>query len=174
MFLFNSCSKNDNEDCYFVPEITTNMDKSHPCLSTGIIEIIAPIDVNFTYKIDQGNFQHNTVFENISAGKHILTIKDYNGCETSKEIKVDTITNGSRFAEVATILKTRCSMCHSGINPQAGIDFTRICDILNHWDRIQARAVDGNPSPMPPTGIIPIVERNKILDWINTGHLYEE
>lgn len=65
-------------------------------------------------------------------------------------------------------------MCHSGINPQAGIDFTRICDILNHWDRIQARAVDGNPSPMPPTGIIPIVERNKILDWINTGHLYEE
>jgi len=77
MFLFNSCSKNDNEDCYFVPEITTNMDKSHPCLSTGIIEIIAPIDVNFTYKIDQGNFQHNTVFENISAGKHILTIKDY-------------------------------------------------------------------------------------------------
>jgi hypothetical protein len=174
IILLNSCSKNDNKDCYFVPEIAATMDKSHPCLSTGNIEIIAPINLNYTYKIDQENFQHNTLFENISAGKHMLSVKDNNGCETSIEVIVDTITKGIKFTEVATILKTRCASCHSGINPQAGIDLTRICDVLNHWNRIQARALEGNPSPMPPSGLITANERNKLLDWINSGHQYEE
>ncbi|MEC3874713.1 hypothetical protein [Chryseobacterium salviniae] len=169
----NSCSKNDNEECS-IPEIITTVNKSHPCLSTGTIKITAPADAGYRYKLDQGDFQANTVFENISVGKHMVSIKDNNGCEASKEVEVDTITKGSKFTEVATVLKSRCSACHSGVNPQAGIDFTRICDILSHWNRIQARAVEGNPSPMPPTGFIPIEERNKILLWINSGHMYEE
>ena len=113
-------------------------------------------------------------FENISVGKHTVYVKDSNGCEASKEVSIDTIASGTKFREVATILKTRCSLCHSGLNPQAGLDFTRNCDILANWNRIQARAVEGNPSPMPPTGLIPLEERNKILLWINSGHTYEQ
>jgi uncharacterized membrane protein len=52
------------------------------------------------------------------------------------------------------------------------MDFTKVCDILTHWERIQARAVEGNPSPMPSTGLIPIEERNKIMDWIKKGHAF--
>jgi uncharacterized membrane protein len=87
---------------------------------------------------------------------------------------MDAITRGNIFTEVATILKIRCSLCHSGLNPQAGLDFTRNCDILANWNRIQARAIEGNPAPMPPTGLIPLAERNKILEWINSGHTFEQ
>lgn len=172
--LLSSCIESDNEECNFMPEITTSINKSHPCLSTGTIKITSPINADYMYKLDQGNFQTNTFFENIAAGNYRLSVKDNNGCNTSKEIIVETLAIGNKFAQVASILNARCSSCHSGFNPQAGIDFTRICDILNHWNRIQARSVEGNPSPMPPTGLISLEERNKLLEWINNGHKYEE
>jgi hypothetical protein len=172
--LLSSCSKNENEECNFIPEITTSVIKSHPCLSTGTIKIESPIEANYSNKLDKGNFQTSKIFENIAVGIHTLSIKDNIGCEVSKKVNVDTIAKSNKFAEVANILKQRCSMCHSGLNPQAGIDFTRICDVLNHWKRIQARAVEGNPSPMPPTGLISLEERSKLLEWINNGHQYEE
>ena len=167
-----SCNNTDFQECNAIPEISTSITNSHPCLSTGLIEITSPINVNYSYKIDKGNFQSNPVFEGVSVGQHTLFIKDDRACETSKEVVVDTIPKGIEFAEVAAILKTRCSTCHSGVNPHAGLDFLRVCDILTHWNRIQARAVEGNPSPMPSTGLIPIEERIKIVNWVNKGHAY--
>jgi hypothetical protein len=29
--------------------------------------------------------------------------------------------------------------------------------------------VDGNPSPMPPGGLLPASEQQKIINWINAG-----
>ncbi|MGB4770528.1 MAG: hypothetical protein WBP58_03670 [Chitinophagaceae bacterium] len=72
------------------------------------------------------------------------------------------------------ILFNNCIQCHSGVNPQAGLDWTRDCDILQYWDRIKARAVDGDPSPMPQAGLIPETERNKIMAWIQAGHRYSD
>jgi hypothetical protein len=46
------------------------------------------------------------------------------------------------------------------------------CNIVNFKDRILARAVNANPSPMPPTGLLPPSERQKITDWINAGGRY--
>jgi hypothetical protein len=34
--------------------------------------------------------------------------------------------------------------------------------------------VNGAPSPMPQAGLIPIEERNKIMEWIANGHRYED
>jgi hypothetical protein len=167
-----SCNNTNFQECDSIPEISTSITNSHPCLSTGIIEITSPVNENYSYKINQGNFQSDPVFKGISVGQHILFVKDNSGCETSKEVVVNTIPEGIEFAEVAAILKTRCVTCHSGVNPHAGLDFLKACDVLNHWDRIQARAVEGNPSPMPSTGLIPIEERNKIMNWINKGHTY--
>ena len=172
IILFFSCNTDNLEECDSLPEISITITNSHPCLPNGILEITSPVRANYSYKLDQGNFQPNPVFVAVSVGPHILFVKDNFGCETSKEVVVGTIPKGIEFAEVATILNTRCSSCHSGVNPHAGIDFTKVCDILTHWDRIQARAVEGNPSPMPSTGLIPIEERNKISQWINKGHTY--
>jgi len=172
IILLFSCNTNNFQECDSIPEISTGITNSHPCMPNGDLEITSPVNVNYSYKIDQGKFQSNPVFEGISVGQHTLFVKDDRGCETSKEVVVDTIPKGIEFAEVAAILKTRCTSCHSGVNPHAGLDFLRVCDVLNHWDRIQARAVEGNPSPMPSTGLIPLEERNKILLWINKGHTY--
>lgn len=172
IILLFSCNTDNFQECDSIPEISTGITNSHPCMPNGDLEITSPVNVNYSYKIDQGKFQSNPVFEGISVGQHTLFVKDDRGCETSKEVVVDTIPKGIEFAEVAAILKTRCTSCHSGVNPHAGLDFLRVCDVLNHWDRIQARAVEGNPSPMPSTGLIPLEERNKILLWINKGHTY--
>jgi hypothetical protein len=56
----------------------------------------------------------------------------------------------------------------------AGLDWKSSCDILQFWDRIKARAIDGNPSPMPQAGLLPLSEINKIMDWINAGHRYSD
>jgi hypothetical protein len=172
IILLFSCNTNNFQECDSIPEISTGITNSHPCLSTGIIEITSPVNENYSYKIDQGTFQPSPVFEDVSVGQHTLFVKDDRGCETSKEVVVNTISEGIEFAEVAAILKTRCISCHSGVNPHAGIDFSKVCDILNHWSRIQARAVEGNPSPMPSTGLIPIEERTKIMNWIKKGHAF--
>lgn len=168
-----SCSKRKIEKCNFAPEIITNISTSHPCSSTGSIIITSPIEDNYTYRIDQSNFQSSPVFEKISVGHHTLYIKNDLGCESSKLVIIDTLKKSNKFIEVSAILKSRCSSCHSGLNPHAGIDFTRTCDILKHWHRIQARAVEGNPSPMPPTGLISVAERQKLVEWINSGHTFD-
>ena len=168
-----SCDTKDDE-CNFMPEITTITSSSNPCSSTGTVKVVSPFDTRFIYKLGQGNFQTNTNFTNISVGNHLLSIKDKNGCVVTKEISIDSIQKSILFTEVEAILKMRCSSCHSGANPHAGINFTRICDILTYWSRIHSRAIEGNPTPMPQAGLISLVERNKIQQWINNGHRYED
>jgi uncharacterized membrane protein len=92
---------------------------------------------------------------------------------TCSAVDLSLQTPGPAFLQVKRILATHCLQCHSGVNPQAGLDWSRDCDILTYWDRIKARAVDGDPSPMPQAGLMPKDERNQIMAWINKGHLYK-
>jgi hypothetical protein len=43
-------------------------------------------------------------------------------------------------------------------------------DVVNSWDRIKIRAVDGNPSFMPQGGELTGPDKQKIVDWVNAGH----
>jgi len=54
-------------------------------------------------------------------------------------------------------------------NASGGVNLSTDCSIVSGKDRIKARAVDGNPSPMPSSGLLPAAERQKITDWINAG-----
>jgi uncharacterized membrane protein len=119
-------------------------------------------------------FQTQPIFSSLRPGTYRLTIKDNLGCQVIREIKIDTVARGENFANVVAILANRCKTCHEGNNPQAGLNFTSICDIINHCNRIEARAIFGNPSPMPPTGLIPYEEQSKIMQWINAGHGYDK
>jgi hypothetical protein len=49
------------------------------------------------------------------------------------------------------------------------MNWTVDCNIVNFKDRIRERAVNGNPSVMPPTGSLPASEKLKITNWINAG-----
>ena len=45
-----------------------------------IITINANPPGNYYYQLDNGNLQESNVFENVSAGNHIITVMDQNGC----------------------------------------------------------------------------------------------
>ena len=40
---------------------------------------------NYEYSLDNGIFQSDNIFKNISQGTHIITVSDLNGCEAIKE-----------------------------------------------------------------------------------------
>lgn len=82
-------------------------------------------------------------------------------------------TPGPLFNAVKTILAANCAVsgCHAGASPQNGINFGDNCTIVAQASRIKARAVDGNPSVMPPPPNPPLTtsEKNAITAWVNAG-----
>lgn len=105
----------------------------------------------------------------IPAGKHLLTIIFSENCSVDTLIEINSIETGPLFKNIQEILRTNCASCHSGLNPHAGHDFTDICSIVQLSSRIKQRAVLGNPSPMPPSGLISNKDREELRRWIDAG-----
>jgi uncharacterized membrane protein len=82
---------------------------------------------------------------------------------------VSDLPSGPLFNQVRTLLQNNCVSCHNPNNQNGGMDWTVDCNIVTFKNNIKLRAVDGNPSPMPPTGLLPASERQKITNWINAG-----
>jgi len=82
-------------------------------------------------------------------------------------------TTGPKYMAVKALISTNCAIsgCHAGAQSP---DFRNDCNILNNQLLIKARAVDGIPSFMPPTGQLPASEKNKITDWINAGGKFSD
>jgi cytochrome c5 len=73
-------------------------------------------------------------------------------------------------------VRTWCTGCHGpGLEPgeRAGapetVDLATHDDVLRHLDRVEARTVDGTPSPMPPGGGPGPVELERFAAWIGCG-----
>ena len=64
---------------------------------------------------------------------------------------------------IANIINTNCGSCHSNYTNYAG------AKAIADDGKLKARVVDGNPSPMPPNGLLPQATRDSILWWINGG-----
>jgi hypothetical protein len=64
---------------------------------------------------------------------------------------------------IANVINTNCGGCHSTYTNYAGVK------AIADDGKLKARAVDGNPSPMPPSGLLPQSTRDSILWWINGG-----
>jgi hypothetical protein len=168
------CKKNSPVNCYDNVLIQASTTLSNPCTGTGTLIITNPVGSQYDYKINNLPFQKSNTFNLLKPGTYTITTLESNGCISDTTVFVDTIDSGIKFKAVATTLATYCIPCHAGNNPQAGLDFLNVCDIMQHWERIKVRAVDNNPTSMPPLGPIPMSEKNKIMDWINSGHRYED
>lgn len=174
LVLLGSCQKNSslsNADCLAItPTIVTS--PSSLCGKTGSISIVPSISNNYTYRLNGGMSQSGNTFTGLAAGTYRLTILAPSGCKWVDSIAVAALpaVPGPLFLAVKNLFAQHCLGCHSGNNPQAGLDLSRSCDIENHWQAIRARAVDGAPSPMPQAGLLPAADRKKITDWIAAGH----
>lgn len=136
--------------------------------SLGTITVTSPIGSGYTYSIDGNNFQASTNFFNLPAGNFTLTAKNADGCKGTASITINGY--GPNFYNVRTIVNGYCGPCHLNGAVSGGKNFDLDNDIVNSWDRIKIRAVDGIPTFMPQGGQLTAADKQKIVNWVNAGH----
>ncbi|HQW93605.1 MAG TPA: hypothetical protein PKY28_10920 [Ferruginibacter sp.] len=145
---------------------------------TGTITITATGGVGFTYSLNAGAYQASNIFTGLTSNTYSISARDADGCVKTGSATVSNALPGSTFSAVKAVLQANCALsgCHSGSSPTGGLNFTQDCTIVGSWDRIKARAVDGNPSfmPPPPNPQLSAGDKQKILDWISAGHRYTD
>lgn len=152
--------------------ITPTITGTTPCVNaSGLIAVSASGGAApYTYNLNNGTYQSSSTFQGLSNGTYQLGVKDANGCTaTLTGVTVASRSEGPKFTAVKSLIQANCVTCHNATNASGGVNLSTDCSIVSAKDRIKARAVDGNPSPMPSSGLLPAAERQKITDWINAG-----
>lgn len=151
--------------------VSATAGNSDPCTPSGTVTASATGSTGFTFSIDGGAFQATGTFNNVSTGSHTITAKDGGGCSNNTTVNLGALSAGPNFQAARSVIQTNCAVagCHTGGAPTGGINFSVDCNIVANKDRIKARAIDANPSIMPPTGALPQTDRDKITAWINAG-----
>lgn len=151
-----------------------------PCSpsNTGSFTINAVGSTGFTYSLGAGAFQASNIFTGLATGSYTVNAKDGDGCIKSTSVSIGNTPAGPLFASVRSMMQSNCAIpgCHVNPGPTGGLNFQDDCTIVNNWDRIKARAVDGNPSfmPPPPNPQLSATDKQKIVDWIAAGHKYTD
>ncbi len=175
--LFAGCSKSDTttpppptpDPCAGVT-ITPVAGKTHTITgqSLGTITVTSPIGSGYLYSIGGTGFQASTNFFNLAAGNYTLTAKNANNCTGTLTVTINGY--GPKFFAVRTIVNGYCGPCHLNGSISGGKNFDLDSDVVNSWDRIKIRAVDGNPTYMPQGGELTANDKQKIVDWVIAGH----
>lgn len=165
-----SCNKKDTPDpCLGVSyNILFSKSESIGSQNNGSIAVNYPIGDTITYSLNNSSFQASGIFNNLAPGNYILTIKNNKGCTDTTQITI--LNYGPKYSLVKQIVLGYCGPCHLNGGSQNGKNFDTDSSIVSNWDRIKARAVDGNPTFMPQGGQLTTVDKTKITDWINAGH----
>ena len=177
LFLANfivACKKNDTE----VPDpcsgvnytILYSKTESIGSANNGTITIAEPRGDTISYKLNNGSYQSSWYFTNLAPGDYVVTIKNQHGCTDTANLKI--LTYGSKYYAVKEVIIGYCGPCHRDGGNSGGKNFDTDQNIISSWDRIKARAVDNIPTAMPeaPNAPLTIVDKQKILDWVNAGH----
>jgi len=176
--LFAACSKSDTppvpvpvNPCLGVT-ITPVAGITHTTtgMTQGTITVTSPIGSGLLYSINGTTFQSSTNFFNLASGNYTLTVKNANNCTGTSPLTINGY--GPKFFAVRTIINGYCGPCHLNGTISGGKNFDADNDVVNSWDRIKIRAVDGNPSFMPeaPNAPLTSIDKQKIVDWVNAGH----
>lgn len=138
--------------------------------NNGTIAITFPIGDTISYQLNSGVYQASPGFTNLAPGNYVITVKNQNGCTDTAQITI--LNYGPKYALVKQIINGYCGPCHLNGAVNGSKNFDTDASIVSSWDRIKARAVDGNPSFMPATPNSPLtnVDKQKITDWVNAGH----
>lgn len=153
--------------------LTINVTNNTPCASppTGSINVSASGGAPpYMYSLNGGAFGPSGLFGNLATGSYTIRARDANNCNSPiSNVSVNNLPQGPLFTAVKSLIQANCVVCHNPSNPNGGMNWEIDCNIVNFKNNILNRAVNGTPSPMPPTGLLPPSERQKIVDWINAG-----
>lgn len=151
--------------------VNTSVVSASNCGGTdGSVTVNASGSTGFMYKINSGVFQASNVFNGLSTGSNVLTVKDVTGCEitATANILVNT-TPGPKFSAARSIILANCSgsPCHTNGGNSGGRNFDTDCNIVAAKARIHQRAVvEGS---MPLGAPLSASNRAIIADWVNAG-----
>ena len=101
------------------------------------------------------------------------TKADDTGAEAVEDTALQTTPSGDgapAYADVAPVLDQHCNGCHG--DPPSGAPLTLVGydAAAAQADRMVARAVDGDPSAMPPGGLsLSNAEMQVLVDWAAAG-----
>lgn len=162
--------------------ITETVVNTTPCVTpanNGSITVAATGSSGYTYNINGGAYQSSNVFASLNAGTYLIGVKDLNGCTQTKSITVGVITPGPLFAQMRTLITTRCSSgtgCHMNGGSSAGYNFDKDCSIVTYWSQINGACVTYTLKKMPisPQAILTTAEKQIITNWVNAGHRYTD
>lgn len=136
--------------------------------TNGSVTVTSPIGAGIMYSINGGAYQVSTNFNNLGAGTYTISAKTIDGCSGNIQVTVNGY--GPKYHAVKQLIVGYCGPCHVNGGSSGGANFDTDTNIVNAWNRIQARAVNGVPSFMPQGGELTPVDKQKITDWINAGH----
>lgn len=74
--------------------------------------------------------------------------------------------------KIKAIIDAKCTSCHSPAGgPSGSTNLTNYAEVSAKGDRVKARAIDANPSIMPPSGNTPLTadEKTLIQCWLDKG-----
>jgi hypothetical protein len=160
--------------------ITTAIVNNTPCVTpaTGKITVTATGSTGFTYNINGGAYQTSNVFSTLAAGTYTVGVKDANGCTKTAAATVGNTASGPLFAQMRTLITTRCagSGCHMNGDAKKGYNFDNDCSIVTSWSQINQTCVTYTMTRMPinPQPILTAAEKLKITNWITAGHRYTD
>ena len=135
----------------------------------GTITVTSPIGSGFTYSIGSTTFQDSPNFSNLAAGGYTVTAKNASSCTGTATVTINGY--GAKFYEVRKIINGYCGPCHLNGTITGGQNFDADNSIVAAWARVKARTVDGMPTFMPQGGQLTALDKQKIVDWVNSGHL---
>jgi hypothetical protein len=136
--------------------------------ANGSINISSPIGDSMSYSLNGAAFQSYPNYSGLAAGQYVVTIKSTRGC--SDTIQVTIPNYGPKYALVRTVVNGYCGPCHLNGATSGNKNFDADALVVNNWDRIKARAIDGTPSFMPQNSQLTAADKTKISDWIAAGH----
>lgn len=159
--------------------ITAAVVNTTPCTTpanNGSITVTATGSTGFTYNNNGGAYQASNVFSGLNAGNYLIGVKDVNGCTQTKTVTIAVVAAGPLFAQMRTLISTRCSGggCHMNGASAAGYNFDSDCNIVSKWSQINGACVTYTLKKMPisPQAILTTAEKAVITNWVNAGHKY--
>jgi hypothetical protein len=137
--------------------------------TNGSITVTSPVGTDHSYSINGGTFQASANFNNLGAGTYTIAAKTDKGCTGNTSVTLAGY--GPKYYAVKQLIMGYCGPCHLNGGTSGGRNYDTDAGITGAWDRIKARAVDGVPSFMPQGGQLTNIDKQKIVDWVNAGHL---
>jgi major membrane immunogen (membrane-anchored lipoprotein) len=117
----------------------------------------------YVFKIGNGQFQSNNIFQNLARGNYSLVAKDANNCETTQTVSIKS--GLTLTGDVQPIISGSCAIsgCHNGSQSP---NLTTKANIISNASSI--KTVTGNKS-MPKNGTLAQSQIDAIACWVDDG-----